>query len=126
MATNYSVGDFLVRIKNAAMADRKTVEYKAQKQIIAIAEALKKYGFLDEVKKDKGILSVALTFKNKKPVMTDLKLVSKPGLRVYMKISEIEKRKGPRIYIITTPKGIISSREAVKTRTGGEVIAEIW
>jgi small subunit ribosomal protein S8 len=124
--SNYSVGDFLVRVKNAAMAGNKTVSYKAQKQIVAVAAALKKSGFLDEVKNEKGILRVSLTFKNKKAVMTDLKLVTKPGLRVYMGVAEIEKRRGPRIYIITTPKGIISSREAIKIRTGGEVIAEIW
>lgn len=116
----------MVRVKNAAMAGNKTVSYKAQKQIVAVAEALKKYGFIDEVKKEKEKIIVSLTFKNKKPVMTDLKLVTKPGLRIYMGVAEIEKRKGPRIYIITTPKGIISSREAIKTRTGGEVIAEIW
>lgn len=124
--SNYSVGDFLVRVKNAAMAGNKTVEYKAQKQIVAVANALKKYGFVDEVKKGKDTITVSLTFKNKKAVMTDLKLVTKPGLRVYMKIGEVEKRKGPSIYIISTPKGIISSREAIKTRVGGEVIAQIW
>ena len=52
--SNYSVGDFLVRVKNAAMAGNKTVEYEAQKQIVAVAAALKKYGFLSEVKNEKG------------------------------------------------------------------------
>lgn len=124
--SNYSVGDFLIRIKNTAMAKNKTLEYKAEKQIIAVAEALKKLGFLDSVKKEKDILNISLAFKNKKPVIMNLRLISKPGLRIYMGADEIEKKRGPSVYIITTPKGIISSLAAVKARIGGEVIAEIW
>jgi small subunit ribosomal protein S8 len=124
--SNYSVGDFLIRIKNTAMAKNKVLEYKAEKQIVAIAEALKKLGFLDEVKKEKETLNVSLAFKNKKPVIMNLKLISKPGLRVYMGVAEIEKKRGPSVYLISTPKGIISSLAAVKAGVGGEVIAEIW
>jgi len=124
--SNYSVGDFLIRIKNTAMSGGKTMEYRAEKQIIAIADALKKLGFLDIVKKEKGILTVSLAFKNKKPVIMNLRLISKPGLRIYMGVLEIEKKKGPSTYLLTTPKGIISSKEAIKSRIGGEVIAEIW
>ena len=102
------------------------MEYRAEKQIIAIADALKKLGFLDIVKKEKGILTVSLAFKNKKPVIMNLRLISKPGLRIYMGVLEIEKKKGPSTYLLTTPKGIISSKEAIKSRIGGEVIAEIW
>ena len=116
----------MIRIKNTAMAGNKTLEYKAQKQIVAIAEELKKIGLLDTVKKEKEVLIVSLAFKNKKPVIMDIKLISKPGLRIYMGISEIEKKKGPSTYIISSPKGIISSKEAVKARVGGEVIAKIW
>jgi small subunit ribosomal protein S8 len=126
MVTNYSVGDFLIRIKNAAMAKNKTVEIKSEKQVVAVAEALKKLGFLDTVKKEKDILTVSLAFKNKKPVIMNLKLVSKPGLRVYMGADEIDEKKGPSTYLLTSPKGVISSKEAVKNRVGGEVIAEIW
>ena len=115
----------MVRVKNAAMARNKEVTYKANKQVIAVAESLKKLGYFDGIKKEKGMLSVSLAFKNKKPVLINLKLISKPGLRIYMGASEIEKKRGPSIYLITTPKGIISSRQAVKVRIGGEVIAEI-
>jgi len=115
------------------MAKNKELTVSSNKQIEAIAQALKKLGFLDEVlpagkqvKKDKNLLKLSLTFKNKRPLLTDLKLVSKPGLRIYMGVSEIEKKKGPSTYLISTPIGIISTREAVKARVGGEVIAEIW
>jgi small subunit ribosomal protein S8 len=124
--SNYSVGDFLIRIKNTAMAGNKSVEYKAEKQIVAIADALKKLGFLDTIKKEKEVLTVTLAFKNKKPVIMNLRLISKPGLRVYMGADEIDKKKGPSTYLLTSPKGVISSKDAVKARIGGEVIAEIW
>lgn len=125
MNTNYPVGEFLIKLKNASMAKNKLVTILANKEIVAIAEELKKLGFLDEVKKDKEKLNVSLAFRFKKPVLTGLKLVSKPGLRIYMGVDEIEKKKGPSTYLISSPKGIISSREAVKNRMGGEVIAEI-
>jgi small subunit ribosomal protein S8 len=123
---NYSIGDFLIKIKNASMAKNKELTVPSNKQIEAIAAALKKLGYLDEVKKEKNMLSLSLVYKNKRPVLTDLKLVSKPGLRIYMGIAEIEKKKGPSTYLISAPIGIISSREAVKQRVGGEVIAEIF
>jgi len=134
--SNYSVGDFLIRVKNTAMAGNKSMEYKAEKQIVAIAEALKKYGILDEVKKATGPeglrpggtkkIIVSLAFKSKKPVLMDLRLVSKPGLRVYKGADEIAERRGPSTYLVSTPKGIVTSKFAIKERVGGEVIAEIW
>jgi small subunit ribosomal protein S8 len=124
-ATNYPVGDFLIKLKNVSMAGNKEVKVAAGNKILAIAEALKKLGYLDGVKKEKDIITVTLAFKNKKPLLMDVKLMSKPGLRIYMGVGEIEKKKGPSIYLITSPNGIISSRQAVKMRHGGEVIAEI-
>jgi small subunit ribosomal protein S8 len=124
--TNYPVGDFLIRIKNAAMAKNKEVSFWRTKSVVSIAEAMKKLGYFDEVKVEKQKLTVSLSFKNRKPILMDLKLISKPGLRIYMGASEIEEKKGPSVYLISTPKGVISSRQAVKERLGGEVIAEIW
>jgi len=126
VALNYSAGDFLIRVKNASMAKNKTFSVQSNKQIVAIAEALKKTHFLDSVKNEKGILTVSLAFKDKKPLIMDIKLISKPGLRIYLGVTEIEKKRGPSIYLVSTPKGVVSSLEAVKNRIGGEVIAEIW
>jgi small subunit ribosomal protein S8 len=120
-----TITDFLIRIKNASMAKNKNVETRLTKKTLAIAESLKKLGFLDEVKKEKGTLKVSLTFKNKRPLIMGLKLVSKPGLRVYIDTFDLAKKKSPSIFLISTPKGIISSKEALKLRVGGEVIAEI-
>jgi len=123
--TNYPVGDFLIKLKNASMARNKEITVAPSNKIVAIAETLKKAGFLDSVKKEKNSLSVSLTFKNKQPLLMNVKLISKPGLRVYMKVDEIEKKKGPTIFLITTPGGVLTSKEAIKLRTGGEVIAEL-
>lgn len=123
--TNYNAGDFLIRIKNAAMAKNKEVTARADKKVVAIAEALKKIGYLDSVKKEGNVLTVGLTFKDKKPLLMNVTLVSKPGLRVYKSIAEIESKKSPATYLISTTKGVISTKEAVKSRVGGEVIAEI-
>jgi len=87
---------------------------------------LKKAHFLDDAKVEKGVLTVSLAFKDKKPVVMNVKLVSKPGLRIYLGVDEIEKKRSPSILLISTPKGVISSLQAVKERVGGEVIAEIW
>lgn len=126
MNTNYSIGDFLIRIKNAAMAGNKEVSVKSSKKLVAVAEALKKMGFVESVKNDKEILTIALVFKNKSPRLMDLRLISKPGLRIYMGVEDLEKKKGPSVLLISTPKGVTSSLRAIKDRTGGEVIAEIW
>lgn len=124
--TNYSVGDFLIRIKNVAMAKNKEVSIASNKQLVAVAEALKKMGFVDTVKNEKGILTITLTFKNKKPRIMNVKLVSKPGLRVYMGVDELEEKKGPSIFLVSTPNGVVSSLTAIKNRVGGEIIAEIY
>ena len=124
--TNYSIGDFLIKVKNASMAKNKELTVTSNKQIEAIALGLKKLGYLDSVTKEKSLIKLVLTFKNKRPLLTDLKLVSKPGLRIYMGVTEIEKKKGPSTYLISTPIGIIASRQAIKEREGGEVIAEIF
>ena len=124
--TNYAVGDFLIRIKNSAMAQNKEVAVKSTKNIMAIASALKKMGFVDNIRDEKGVLNLTLVFKNKKPRLMNLKLVSKPGLRVYMNVDELESHKSPSVLLISTPKGVMSSLGAIKERTGGEVIAEIW
>ena len=115
------VTDFLIRIKNAALARKKEVGLTPGKKVRAVAQAMKRLGFLDEVEKEK----VLITYKNKKPRLMNLKLITKPGLRIYMGVSELEKKKGPSVYLVSTPKGILSDREAIKQRVGGEVIVEI-
>lgn len=125
--TNYPAGDFLIRLKNIAMSNKSDVTVSSTKFIHALAEALKDEGFLQEVKLEEGILKVKLAVSHKSPVLTDLKLISKPGLRVYATHDKIAERKlRSSILLLSTPKGIMSNYKAVKNNLGGEVIAEVW
>lgn len=123
--TNYPIGDFLIRLKNAALAGNKEFESGKTKLIEETCVTLKKMGFLDDFKEKSGKLTISLTFKSKKPLILDLKLISKPGLRIYKGVDELSKIKGPSVFLISTPKGLLSSRDAIKQRVGGEVIAKI-
>jgi small subunit ribosomal protein S8 len=124
--TNYPAGDFLIRLKNASRAGLQEVTLRNTKLIEAVAEVLKKEGYLAEVSKQDGQLTVKLAYKSKNPRLTNIQLVSKLGLRIYKNAAAIKSHKGASLYIISTSAGVISSREAVKKGIGGEVIAEIW
>lgn len=126
MEVNYPVGDFLIRVKNASLAGRKEISLPSTNLVKATANALKRAGFLEEISESKETLNIKISFRKKKPLLMGLKLISKPGLRIYMGVEEIEKIKGPSIFIMTTPAGVITSREAIKQRVGGEVLAEVW
>jgi small subunit ribosomal protein S8 len=125
MATNYSVGDFLIRLQNASMAKRKEVVLESNKLIKATADALKRAKMLDEVTVDGKNIKVTLAYKKKEPILERVMLVSKPGLRIYQGAAEIAEVKRPTFFLVSTPKGILTSKEAIKENVGGEVIAEI-
>lgn len=126
MALNYPIGDFFIRLKNAAMAERKEVVVPQTNLIKAVAQVLKDEGFVDKIESADGNLTVNLTYKSKKPVLMDVSLKSKPGLRVYMDVDEIKAQRGGSMLILSTSKGIMSSKKAVSQSAGGEVLAEIW
>lgn len=122
---NYPVGDFLIRIKNASLANKKEVEVFSSKFVREVAKTLKEEGFLNTIEEKKGKIKVTLSFSHKKPVVMNITLVSRPGLRIYKSVDELEKIKRPTIFLISTPKGVLSSKKAIKQRMGGEVLAEI-
>ena len=76
---NYPVGDFLIRIKNAALAGKREIDVSETKLIKAVADVLKKEGYLEKVTEKQGKLNIRLAFRRKEPVLFKLKLVSKPG-----------------------------------------------
>ena len=123
--TNYPVGDFLIQLKNAKLAGRKEVTVKKTKFIVEIANLLKKEGYLDAVTLIQDIVTVSLRYHKKTPILMNIKLVSKPGLRIYMSTKELRKVRGAATYIISTPKGLMTTQNALKNSLGGEVIAEI-
>ena len=126
------IADFLTRIRNANMVMHEKVEIPASKTKIALAEILKNEGFIkdsEQVEDGKqGIIRVYLKYgPNREKVISGLKRISKPGLKVYCKKDEIPKVLGGLgIAIISTSKGIVTDKEARKLGLGGEVICYVW
>jgi small subunit ribosomal protein S8 len=128
---NYVVGNFIIQLKNASLAHKKDVVTIYSNINKAIANVLKKEGFLDEVKEEtvdgKRVLSVHLRYQRRKPTITDVALVSKPSLRTYVGADEIMKKQGrAAIAILSTNVGILTGKEAIKKGVGGELLFKIW
>ena len=126
------IADFLTRIRNANMVMHEKVESPASKTKIALAEILKNEGFIKDYEQvedgKQGIIRVYLKYgPNREKVISGLKRISKPGLKVYCKKDEIPKVLGGLgIAIISTSKGIVTDKEARKLGLGGEVICYVW
>jgi len=123
---NYKIGDFLIQIKNMSLAKGKSVTCQKTKLIKEVALSLKRMGYLLEVEDKEEKITATLSYRKKEPVLMNLKLISKPGLRIYMEIDTLKETKKPSTLIISTSKGILSKEEAIKKGVGGEVLAEIW
>lgn len=126
------IADFLTRIRNANNIMQDTVEIPASNEKKAVADILKKEGFIKDfecIEDDKqGVIRVYLKYaEDNQKVITGLKKISKPGLRVYCRKDEIPKVLGGLgIAVISTSQGIMSDREARKAGIGGEVICYVW
>lgn len=113
------------------MARKTKLEVPYSKYKENIANLLKREGYLDKIVFEdilpQKTMKIDLTFKNKKPVLRDIKLISRPGLRVYRQAQDITRlsRKSTGILVISTSKGLKTAKEAIKENLGGEVIAEI-
>ena len=119
------IADMLTRIRNANQNRSKEVAMPTSKIKLDIATILKDEGFIEEFKVDKNILTLTLKYgQGKERVITGLKRISKPGLRVYAKVDEIPKGLG--IAIISTPQGVMTDKKARLNNVGGEVLAYIW
>ena len=132
MVVTDPIADMLTRIRNANAMKYKEVAMPASKTKTEIARILKEEGFIADykIRNDKPQKTLVLTLKytNKKErVITGLKRISKPGLRVYTKSTDVPKvLNGFGIAIISTSKGIMTDKEARKESLGGEVMAYIW
>ncbi len=126
------IADMLTRIRNANSAKHDTVDIPASNMKKAIAQILLDEGYIASYKvieDDKqGVIRVTLKYgENKSQVITGLRRVSKPGLRIYSSVEEMPKvMKGLGIAIVSTSKGIMTDREARKLNVGGEVLAFVW
>lgn len=127
-----TIADLLTRIRNASKSRHETVEIPASNMKKAIVQILVDEGYVERftVIEDgkQGIIRVTLKYgENKKPIITGLKRVSKPGLRIYTNVEDMPKvMKGLGIAIISTSKGIMTDRQARRENVGGEVLAFIW
>lgn len=131
MTVTDPIADMLTRIRNAIMAGHDSVLIPASKIKLSIAKILKEEGFITDYGVLKGkpqrMLKIQLKYLDNQPALLGLERVSKPGLRVYVKRHEI-----PRVYgglgiaILSTPKGVLSGREAWKQGVGGELLCYVW
>lgn len=132
MSVNDPIADMLTRIRNACMARHVTVSMPASKMKLAIADILKREGFIRdfEVRDGKPCNTLMITLKytpDRRPVITGLKRVSKPGLRIYTGRAEIPRvRGGLGLSILSTPKGVMAGHEAWQQHVGGEVLCYVW
>ena len=125
------IADMLTRIRNGLLSKHETVEIPASNTKKAIADILLKEGYVADVKVVEGVQgTIVITLKygaNGAKVITGLKRVSKPGLRVYVGCDEIPSVLGGLgVAILSTSKGILTDKEARKAHQGGEVLAYIW
>ena len=127
-----SVADMLTRIRNANSAKHDTVEIPASNMKKAIAQILVDEGYIKDysVEEDgkQGVITITLKYgPNKSQVITGLRRVSKPGLRIYTSCEDMPQvMKGLGIAILSTPKGVMTDKEARKANVGGEVLAFVW
>ncbi|RME61166.1 MAG: 30S ribosomal protein S8 [Caldilineae bacterium] len=126
------IADMLTRIRNAAMAKHRRVVMPSSKLKVAIAKILTEEGFIsgytvtDDKPQPNLIIGLKYTGKGE-PVITGLERVSKPGRRVYVGYRDIPWiRSGLGINVISTPKGVMTGRQARRERVGGEILCNVW
>ncbi|MFD1929762.1 30S ribosomal protein S8 [Sporosarcina siberiensis] len=132
MTMSDPIADMLTRIRNANMVRHEKLEVPASNMKKEIAEILKREGFVREVEyvKDnkQGIIRIFLKYgQNNERVITGLKRISKPGLRVYAKTNEVPKvLNGLGIALVSTSHGVLTDKDARAKQVGGEVVAYVW
>lgn len=133
MAANDTIADMLTRIRNANLARHQTTEVPSTKMTRSIAKVLREEGFIgdfsetEEGSKRNLVISLKYKGKNRRPIITALKRVSKPGLRVYSNRKELPRVLGGiGIAIISTSSGIMTDRDARRQGLGGEVLCYVW
>lgn len=132
MSMSDPLADLLTRIRNALSAGYPTVEAPASRLKADVCEVLKKEGFISDYVQEEdgkqGILRISLKYTaDRKPVIQGIKRVSKPSLRIYKGSKDIPQvRSGLGIAVVTTSKGVMTSKGARTENVGGEVLCEVW
>lgn len=121
---NDTVSDFLTRLRNAFMAKKATARVRYSKMVEAIAEILKREGFILAIVKDGQHLDLSL---NMEMPISHIRRLSRPGIRRYSASARIPRpRSGFGMVILSTPKGLLTGSQATKQKVGGELICEVW
>ena len=132
MALNDALSDMLARIKNAHRANKSSTSCFKSKLNLNVLTVLKEEGYIRDfinIEERKGVnfIKIDLKYYNGTPVIKKIKRISKPGIRVYSKINNLEKPYGGLgISILSTPKGVMSDQQARKNNVGGEVLCEVF
>lgn len=133
--TSDPIADMLTRIRNALMAGKLTVEIPRSKIKAEIARILKEEGFIEDYtlgdEQPAALIHIKLKYhgarRSRRPVITNLTRISKPGRRVYRGRRELPRvLSGTGIAIMTTPKGVMTAQQARRERVGGEVLCYVW
>ena len=131
MSLTDPVADFLARIRNAIRARHQKLDVPASKLKAEIARILKEEGYISNYKtqeeEGRQILRVYLKYAGTEAAIRDLARISRPGCRVYIGRDEIKRVQGGLgICILTTPKGVMTGRQARREGVGGELLCEVW
>ena len=131
MSMQDPLSDMLTRIRNSQLAGHAVVRMPESKLKIAVAEVLKQEGYISEFKKEdrasKDNLTIDLKYHNGKPVIAEIKRISRPGLRQYVSSKNLPKVKGGLgIAVISTSKGVMTDRSARSAGVGGEVLCTVF
>ena len=132
MSMTDPIANMLTLVRNATRAKSEKVDIPNSKILAAIADILKKEGYIENFRvikdtKLQGTLRVYLRYVNKKSVIIDLKRVSRPGLRIYAGSKSIPKvLRGKGTAILTTSRGLMTDKEAREANIGGEVLCFVW
>ena len=125
------IADFLTRVRNATRSGKAEIVAPSSKVLAEIARILKEEGFINDcsvqIVNGRSVLSLSLKFVGTRSVITDLKRVSRPGLRRYVGALDVPRvLSGMGISILSTSSGVMSSREAKRRNVGGELLAYVW
>jgi len=130
MSMQDPISDMLTRLRNGAMSMQKQVTIPSSKIKVAIAQVLEQEGYIKSFQVDgdlKKTLLIEMKYFQRRPVVEGLQRVSKPSCRLYCGSKDIPKVKdGLGIAIISTPKGILSGKDAEKQNVGGEILCYVW
>ncbi len=126
-----TIGDFLTRLRNAQKARHKYVDVPASNLKLAMSEILREQGYIEAVERiedsKQGLLRITLKYANGQPAIMGLKRISTPGLRRYTPAKEAPRvLSGLGIAILSTPKGVMTDKQARQANVGGEVLCYVW